>query len=118
MSRERGMSTVWGDIACVSQRDPAARGMLEVLLLYPGVHALIFHRFAHRLWRAGFKFVGRFVSWFARLVTNIDIHPGATIGERVFIDHGAGVRVKRRSDCFESARSDIPRSRDNPKILG
>jgi len=91
--RAKLLSTVWGDIACVSQRDPAARGMLEVLLLYPGVHALIFHRFAHRLWRAGFKFVGRFVSWFARLVTNIDIHPGATIGERVFIDHGAGVVI-------------------------
>lgn len=87
------LSMLWGDIACVSQRDPAARGALEVLLLYPGVHALISHRFAHLLWRAGFKFIGRFISWFARLVTNIDIHPGATIGERVFIDHGAGVVI-------------------------
>jgi serine O-acetyltransferase len=87
------LATLHDDIACVSQRDPAARGAFEVLLLYPGVHALILHRLAHRLWRARFKFLGRFVSWFARLVTNIDIHPGASVGERVFIDHGAGVVI-------------------------
>jgi serine O-acetyltransferase len=82
-----------GDVSCVLQRDPAARNSLEVTLLYPGVHALVFYRIANSLWRRGFKFPARFLSWFARLVTNIDIHPGATIGERLFIDHGAGVVV-------------------------
>ncbi len=81
------------DVGCVAQRDPAARGTLEVVLLYPGVHALIWHRIAHRLWSGGYKFGARALSWFARLVTNIDIHPGATIGERLFIDHGAGVVI-------------------------
>jgi serine O-acetyltransferase len=81
------------DVACVPQRDPAARSALEVVLLYPGVHALIWHRLAHRLWLSGYKFAARAISWFARLVTNIDIHPGATIGERFFIDHGAGVVI-------------------------
>lgn len=84
---------MWGDVACVPQRDPAARSLLEVVLFYPGVHALIWHRIAHRLWQAGRKFAARGLSWFARLVTNIDIHPGATIGERFFIDHGVGVVI-------------------------
>lgn len=81
------------DVGCVPQRDPAARSTLEVVLLYPGVHALVWHRCAHRLWAGGHKFAARALSWFARLVTNIDIHPGATIGERLFIDHGAGVVI-------------------------
>lgn len=82
-----------GDVACVLQRDPAARNVIEVALLYPGVHALVAYRMANCLWRRGVKFPARLLSWFARLVTNIDIHPGATIGERLFIDHGAGVVV-------------------------
>ncbi|HEY8259848.1 MAG TPA: serine O-acetyltransferase [Methylosinus sp.] len=87
------VSLIREDIACVPQRDPAARSTLEVVLFYPGVHALVWHRIAHRLWVAGRKFSARGLSWFARLVTNIDIHPGATIGERFFIDHGAGVVI-------------------------
>lgn len=82
-----------GDVTCVLQRDPAARNSLEIALLYPGVHALVLYRLSNGLWRRGFKFPARFLSWFARLVTNIDIHPGATIGERLFIDHGAGVVI-------------------------
>ncbi len=81
------------DVACVRLRDPAARGELETLLTYPGVHAMIWHRIAHRLWREGFKFPARLLSWFGRLVSNVDIHPGATIGRRFFIDHGAGVVI-------------------------
>jgi serine O-acetyltransferase len=81
------------DIACVRLRDPAARGEFETLLTYPGVHAVIWHRFAHRLWRAGWRFPARLVSWFSRFLTNVDIHPGATIGRRFFIDHGAGVVI-------------------------
>lgn len=84
---------VRADVTCVLQRDPAARNVLEVALLYPGVHALVIYRLANSLWRRGFKFPARLLSWFGRLVTNIDIHPGATIGERLFIDHGAGVVI-------------------------
>lgn len=87
------LATLRDDIACVSARDPAARSRLEVALLYPGVHALIWHRFAHLFWTAGWKFGARFLSWLARFLTNIDIHPGAMIGERFFIDHGAGVVI-------------------------
>jgi serine O-acetyltransferase len=93
MTPPKFLETLWADIACVSQRDPAARGTLETLLLYPGVHAVIWHRLAHSLWQGGYKFPARFVSWFCRLVTHIDIHPGAAIGSRLFIDHGAGVVI-------------------------
>lgn len=81
------------DIGCVFQRDPAARSQLEVLFTYPGIHAVMVHRFSHWLWRKNWKFLARFLSFVARMVTNIDIHPGATIGRRLFIDHGAGVVI-------------------------
>lgn len=81
------------DIHCVRLRDPAARGELETLLTYPGVHAVIWHRLAHRLWCGGWRFPARVVSWFGRFLTNVDIHPGARIGHRFFIDHGAGVVI-------------------------
>jgi serine O-acetyltransferase len=81
------------DVGCVRMRDPAARSELETLLLYPGIHAIIWHRIANRLWRGGWRFPGRLVSWMSRFLTNIDIHPGATIGRRFFIDHGAGVVI-------------------------
>ncbi len=81
------------DVACVAGRDPAARGKLEILLTYPGVHAVIHYRLANWLWRRGFRFAARFLSWSSRLATNIDIHPAATIGPRLFIDHGAGVVI-------------------------
>jgi serine O-acetyltransferase len=81
------------DIDCVFQRDPAARSRLEVLTTYPGVHAILMQRLAHRLWKIRLCYFARLISWFARLLTNIDIHPGATIGNRFFIDHGAGVVI-------------------------
>jgi serine O-acetyltransferase len=81
------------DVACVFARDPAARSVAEVLLAYPGVHAVLIHRVAHRLWRGEHKFIARFVAAFARWLTNVDIHPGARIGKRFFIDHGAGVVI-------------------------
>ncbi len=94
MSKREGLfASLKEDVDCVRMRDPAARGRLECLLLYPGVHAVIWHRIAHRLWNSGAKFPARFVSWFARFLTNVDIHPGATIGRRFFIDHGAGVVI-------------------------
>ncbi|HEY9215226.1 MAG TPA: serine O-acetyltransferase [Ancylobacter sp.] len=86
-------SQIREDVRCVKSRDPAARTTTEIVLTYPGVHAVIWHRIAHRLWRARGKFPARFISWFARLVTNVDIHPGARIGRRFFIDHGAGVVI-------------------------
>lgn len=81
------------DIDCVFARDPAARSRLEVVLTYPGVHAIIAHRVAERLWRKSFRFIARFLSYTARMFTQIDIHPGATIGRRFFIDHGCGVVI-------------------------
>jgi serine O-acetyltransferase len=81
------------DLACVFQRDPAARSTFEVLTTYPGVHAILTHRLAHRLWRAGWRFPARFLSFIGRTLTNVDIHPGARIGRRFFIDHGAGVVI-------------------------
>lgn len=81
------------DVDCVFRRDPAARSRFEVLTTYPGVHAILLQRIAHRLWKRKLRYPARFLSWFARLVTNIDIHPGASIGRRFFIDHGAGVVI-------------------------
>lgn len=81
------------DVACILERDPAARSTWEVLTCYPGLHAIVLHRVAHRCWRGGWRVLGRFISNVARTLTGIEIHPGATIGRRVFIDHGMGVVI-------------------------
>jgi serine O-acetyltransferase len=81
------------DLNCVFERDPAARNRLEVLLTYPGLHAIIAHRISHGLWKHGMQFAARWLSYFSRMFTQIDIHPGATIGRRFFIDHGCGVVI-------------------------
>jgi serine O-acetyltransferase len=81
------------DIACIRERDPAARSNWEVLTCYPGLHALVLHRRAHWFWKRDWRWAGRFVSHIARFLTGIEIHPGATIGRRVFIDHGMGVVI-------------------------
>ncbi|PPE66995.1 serine O-acetyltransferase [Caldimonas caldifontis] len=81
------------DIACILERDPAARSTWEVLTCYPGLHALVMHRWAHACWIRGWRWLGRFISHLARWFTGIEIHPGATIGRRVFIDHGMGVVI-------------------------
>ena len=81
------------DIAAVFQRDPAVRSTLEVVVCYPGFHALQFHRIAHKLWTMKFYFVARFISQFSRFITGIEIHPGAKIGHGFFIDHGMGVVI-------------------------
>ena len=86
------------DIACVFHRDPAARSYIEVLTTYPGVHALLLHRIAHRLWLMGLRYLARVVAYVARLITNVDIHPGAQIGRRFFIDHGACVVIGETSE--------------------
>jgi len=81
------------DITTVFLRDPAARSVIEVILCYPGLHAIWMHRFANFLWRKNFKFIARFISHISRLFTGIEIHPGAKIGKRFFIDHGAGIVI-------------------------
>lgn len=82
-----------GDVRSVLERDPAARNWVEVLLTYPGVHALALHRVSHGLWKHKLRFPARLLSFLGRLLSNVDIHPGAQVGSRVFIDHGAGVVI-------------------------
>ncbi len=90
-------------VKSVYQRDPAARNAFEVFTLYPGVHAIALHRVAHRLWTWRLKWLARWLSQFARWITGIEIHPGARIGRRFFIDHGMGVVIGETSqigdDC-------------------
>ncbi|SBO44014.1 Serine acetyltransferase [Cyanobium sp. NIES-981] len=81
------------DLAIIKERDPAARGTLEILLCYPGLHALVLHRISHRLWCGGLPLLPRLLSQVGRLLTGIEIHPGAKIGHGVFIDHGMGVVI-------------------------
>ncbi len=81
------------DVETAFQRDPAARSTLEVLLCYPGLHAIWLHRLAHSCWLRGQRLLARFLSHVNRWVTGIEIHPGATIGRRCFIDHGMGVVI-------------------------
>jgi serine O-acetyltransferase len=81
------------DIDCVFARDPAARTTLEVVTAYPGLHAVLLHRLSRRLWDLNLKWLGRMNSHLARFLTGIEIHPGATIGRRFFIDHGMGVVI-------------------------
>ena len=81
------------DIRCVFARDPAARNSFEVLTTYPGLHALLFHRLAHTIWNLGLRWIARVISALSRWLTGIEIHPGAKIGRRFFIDHGMGVVI-------------------------
>jgi len=89
----RLMQLLKEDLSCVFDRDPAARSQLEVLLTYPGLHAIVTHRISHGLWKRGFRFSARLLSYITRMFTQIDIHPGAAIGRRFFIDHGCGVVI-------------------------
>nr|WP_082121543.1 serine O-acetyltransferase [Endomicrobium proavitum] len=81
------------DVKNIFNEDPAARSWLEVLFCYPGLHAVIIHRFAHKIWKFKFYFLARFASHIGRFLTGIEIHPGAQIGRRLFIDHGMGVVI-------------------------
>src|SRR5512142_448604 len=85
--------TIHDDVQSVLDRDPAARNVLEVLLCYPGLHAIWTHRLSHKLWKSGFKLIARALSQIVRGITGIEIHPGATIGHNFFIDHGMGVVI-------------------------
>ena len=90
------------DIQAVRERDPAARSTLEVLLCYPGVHALAFHRIAHAIWRRGWTIPARFLSHMSRFLTGIEIHPAARIGPGLFIDHGMGVVIGETAEVGEN----------------
>ncbi len=81
------------DVKSILERDPAARNAFEVALLYPGFHAVLFHRFAHMLYKCGLRFIPRLISQLTRFFTKIEIHPGATIGKGLLIDHGCGVVI-------------------------
>lgn len=87
------LKSLFADFKIIFDRDPAARNWLEVLFCYPGLQALLMHRVAHQLWHLGLPFVPRLISHLARFFTGIEIHPGATIGQGVFIDHGMGVVI-------------------------
>ena len=87
------LDTIRAQLATIKERDPAARSSLEILLCYPGLHALALHRLSHRLWRLEMPLLPRLISQLARWITGIEIHPGARIGKGVFIDHGMGVVI-------------------------
>ena len=92
------------DISVVFDRDPAARTTWEVLTCYPGLHALVWHRMVvHRLWRANFRWLARWLAHWSRFLTGIEIHPGATIGRRVFIDHGMGVVIGETAEIGDDS---------------
>lgn len=93
MGRCKMFSHLREDIACVFDRDPAARSAFEVLTTYPGLHAVLLHRLTHRLWIKGLYWLARYLAFLGRWLTGIEIHPGARIGRRFFIDHGMGVVI-------------------------
>jgi serine O-acetyltransferase len=90
------------DVLVALEKDPSSRSFWEVLVCYPGVHALLLHRVAHSLWSKGFQFPGRLLSFFGRWLTGIEIHPGARIGRRFFIDHGMGVVVGETAEVGDN----------------
>lgn len=90
---KRGISKVREDIKVIYENDPAAKNFLEVILCYPGLHALVAYRFAHRLYKWHIPLIPRMISYFTRIITGIEIHPAARIGRRFFIDHGEGVVI-------------------------
>lgn len=96
------LKTLREDIKTIFARDPAARSVAEVIFCYPGLHALWFHRLAHFLWKHKLYFLARFVSHISRFLTEIEIHPGAKIGRRFFIDHGAGVVIGETAEVGDN----------------
>ena len=95
--------TLKEDIQTVFAKDPAARSVVEIICCYPGLHALWFHRLAHYLWRHRIRFPARLLANVSRFLTGIEIHPGAKIGQRFFIDHGAGVVIGETAEIGDDA---------------
>jgi serine O-acetyltransferase len=96
------LDSLSADIRAVMDRDPAARSRLEVVLCYPGIHALTMHRVAHALWRSGWTTLARWVSHVSRFLTGIEIHPAARLGRGLFIDHGMGVVIGETAEVGEN----------------
>jgi serine O-acetyltransferase len=96
------LDAVRADLAIIKERDPACRGTLEILLCYPGFHALVLHRLSHRLWRSRLPLAARLLSQLGRLLTGVEIHPGARIGKGVFIDHGMGVVIGETAEVGDN----------------
>ena len=96
------IKTLRDDINAVVERDPAARSAFEVLLCYPGVHAVLFHRITHKLWSSGWTTIARWLSQVARWLTGIEIHPGAKVGKRLLIDHGMGVVIGETAEIGDN----------------
>lgn len=96
------LSELWSEIETYKARDPALRSRLDVIFSYPGFHALVFHRIANKLWRNNWFFWGRFISHLGRVLSGIEIHPGATIGKGLFIDHGMGVVIGETAEVGDN----------------
>lgn len=96
------LKDIYRDAKNIKQKDPAARNILEVVLLYPGLHAIISHRICHKLYKMGFRFIPRLISQLSRFLTGIEIHPGASIGKELFIDHGLGIVIGETSVIGDS----------------
>lgn len=96
------LSNLWSEIETYKARDPALRSRLDVIFSYPGFHALVFHRIANKLWRNNWFFWGRFISHLGRVLSGIEIHPGATIGKGLFIDHGMGVVIGETAEVGDN----------------
>lgn len=96
------LKTIIKDIQITLERDPASRNYLEIIFCYPGFHALILYRIAHWFWLKGFMLIGRLISYFSRMFTGIEIHPGAKIGEGFFIDHGMGVVIGETAEILDN----------------
>lgn len=92
------LARIGEDIQVIMEKDPAARSRLEVFFCYPGFHAVLFYRLANAAWRARFRFAGRFISHVGRILTGIEIHPSATLGRRLFIDHGMGCVIGQTAE--------------------
>ena len=96
------INTIKSDIAIIKERDPAARGILEIFLCYPGFQAIFLHRFTHKLWNLKLPLIPRVISQITRSITGIEIHPGARIGRKVFIDHGMGVVIGETAEIGDN----------------
>ena len=96
------INTIKSDIAIIKERDPAARGILEIFLCYPGFQAIFLHRFTHKLWNLKLPLIPRVLSQINRTITGIEIHPGAKIGRKVFIDHGMGVVIGETAEIGDN----------------
>ena len=96
------LRTFKSDIEIIKERDPAARGVLEIFLCYPGFQSIVIHRFTHKLWQLKIPLIPRLLSHLNRLITGIEIHPGAKIGKNLFIDHGMGVVIGETSEIGDN----------------